>query len=562
MKKKNILISIAVSTLLLSSIANAKINTEDYNINANEIKSAKVIKLENQNISIEKGGTYLFFGKLENQNITVDVKDEEIVKIILDGASIKSSNLPAIYIKNAKKTILFTTNGSKNYITDSSKNSESAAIYSKDDLVILGNGLLDIQANKNDGIKSNDELYLNANINIHAVDDGIIGKDSIIVDGGTYKIDSKGDGLKSTNDEDSEKGFIEINNGSFNITSYKDSIQAVSYLKINNGEFNIKTKGEKSKDISSKGLKSANVIELNGGKFTINTIDDSIHSNNTITINNGYFDLTSKDDGVHAEKKLVINGGEVFVKNSYEGIESNIIEINKGYVNLVSSDDALNAAGGTGSKFFMNGGKVVIDAKGDGVDVNGDVEMSGGTIIVNGPIERRNGPLDYDGDFKITGGVLVATGSAGMAQAPGKDSTQYSILMKLNPAVKANTLIHLESKDGEQIFSYKTKKESESIAFSSNKLKNNTIYNIYTSGSDSSNQEDGLYLNSQYSKGTLLKTFTTKGITTSDIEKRGHGGPRKGWFNFGGKPDYDRGHPDRRKGDHPEKKGKIYDETK
>lgn len=553
MRKKNILVSFAVSTLLFSSIANAKINEEDYKISSDEIKSAKEIKLDNQNLIIDKEGVYLFFGKLENQNITIDVKDDETVKIILDGVNIKSSNNPAIYVKNAKKTIIVTTKGSKNYLSDSSNNSESAALYSKDDLVILGNGLLDIQANKNDAIKSNDELYLNANITLESADDGIIGKDSIIVDGGTYKIISNGDGLKSSNDEDSQKGFIEINGGSFNISTYNDAIQVVSNLKINDGKFNIKTTGEKSKKVSSKGLKSSNNIELNGGEFIFETIDDSIHSNDSITINNGKFNISSKDDAVHAEKKLIVNDGEIIVTNSYEALEANEIEINGGYMNLLSSDDTLNGAGGYNPNIKITGGRVIIDAEGDGIDVNGDMQMSGGTVIVNGPTKRGNGPLDYDGDFEISGGVLVATGSSGMAQAPGQNSTQYSFLMELDPAISAGTFIHVKEKDAESIFSFKISKLAQNIAFSSSKLKDKTTYEIYTGGNDLSKGIDELYLTPNYSNGTVLKTFTTEGIVTSDVKRKGRGGPRKGWFGFfkGDRPDHHKGHGPRGEGDYP-----------
>ena len=42
-----------------------------------------------------------------------------------------------------------------------------------------------------------------------------------------------------------------------------------------------------------------------------------------------------------------------------------------------------------------------------------------------GDVYKRQG-------FNISGGYLVAAGSAGMAQAPGESSSQYSLLLNLS----------------------------------------------------------------------------------------------------------------------------------
>ena len=63
----------------------------------------------------------------------------------------------------------------------------------------------------------------------------------------------------------------------------------------------------------------------------------------------------------------------------------------------------------------ITGGTLSIDAEGDGLDSNGNVTMSGGIVIVNGPTQGGNGALDYNGTFEITGGTLVAAGTTDMA---------------------------------------------------------------------------------------------------------------------------------------------------
>lgn len=53
-----------------------------------------------------------------------------------------------------------------------------------------------------------------------------MGKDSITIKGGNITINASGDGLKSTNSEETEKGYIDIQGGTLNITSTNDGIQA------------------------------------------------------------------------------------------------------------------------------------------------------------------------------------------------------------------------------------------------------------------------------------------------------------------------------------------------
>lgn len=65
-------------------------------------------------------------------------------------------------------------------------------------------------------------------------------------------------------------------------------------------------------------------------------------------------------------------------------------------------------------------------AGGDGIDSNGDLNVSGGEIYVSGPTSDGDSALYYDGAATITGGTIVASGYSGMAQNFGSDSTQGS----------------------------------------------------------------------------------------------------------------------------------------
>ena len=73
------------------------------------------------------------------------------------------------------------TDGTSYIFDDAAKEEPNAAIFSKDDLTIKGTGLLTVRANFNDGINCNDDLKISAGttINITAVDDGLVGNESI-----------------------------------------------------------------------------------------------------------------------------------------------------------------------------------------------------------------------------------------------------------------------------------------------------------------------------------------------------------------------------------------------
>ena len=77
------------------------------------------------------------------------------------------------------------------------------------------------------------------NIEINAVDDGIVGKDLLAVKEGTITITAAGDALKASNDKDADKGNMVMENGSFNLKAEKDGIEAENAVLIGDGSFNI-----------------------------------------------------------------------------------------------------------------------------------------------------------------------------------------------------------------------------------------------------------------------------------------------------------------------------------
>lgn len=532
-------------------------------------------KVENNKVTITSTGTYSISGELKDGQIVVSAGEEDKVQIQLNNANITSSNSAPIYVKSAKRVVIGLIDGTKNTITDgenyvfedATTDEPNAAIFSKDDLTIIGTGSLVVNANYNNGITSKDDLKIeDGQIAVNSASDGLRGKDSIIILDGKITIDAKEDGMKSSNTEESEKGYIHIQGGILNIKSGQDGIQAETNAVISNGEINI-VSGEGSENSSSKngswgnwvdnqssgmkppgknntstteetnttsakGIKATSNITISGGNINIDSSDDSIHSNDTIIIKGGNIKVSSGDDGVHADSKIEINGGDVDIAKSYEGIESQSITINDGNIKVVSSDDGINAGGGDDAssisgrpcenkfnssskcEIVINGGYTVVDARGDGIDANGSITITGGTTIVNGPANNGNGALDYDKSCDISGGILIAAGSAGMAQSPSSTSSQNSVNVAL-PSQQANTIIHIEDEKGNEVITFAPSKQYQSVVVSSSKLKTGSTYKVSYGGTSTGELKDGLYTSGKYSGGTKSTSFKVSESVTN-----------------------------------------------
>lgn len=494
-------------------------------------------------VTISSAGTYSIKGSLSDGQIIVDTKDEDVVRIILNGADISCSTNSPVFIKNAEKTIIVLADNTKNsvkdgssYIFNDTEDEPNAVIFSKSNLTIYGNGSLTVNGNYNDGIACKDGLIIKSGaISVSAKDDGIRGKDYLIVKDGDIIVNAGGDGLKSDNTDDTTMGYISIETGTFNITSAGDALAAETDVLITDGNFILSSGGGSNKnvsgDISAKGIKGVVSVIIDGGDFSINSADDALHSNGNLKINSGTYAISAGDDGIHADSSIEINGGVIGISKSYEGIESAIITINDGDIHISSSDDGINGAGGNDGSgmqgwggqdassgnncLYINGGYIVVDGNGDGIDINGSIVMTGGDVIVNGPTENMNGALDYDASFKITGGFLVAAGSSGMAQIPGATSTQCSVLLNFRSSLQAGTLFNIQNSDGKSILSFVPTKRFQSIAFSSTELIKGSTYNVYYGGSSTGTFKDGLCLDGTYSPGTKLTSFTVTGVVTN-----------------------------------------------
>ena len=339
-------------------------------------------------LSLTEGGVYSISGVITDGYIYIDT--EENVKLVLEGVSVTNSSGAAIYCRSAKNLCIELAEGTENILTDGSsygfdgteesaeEDEPNAALYSKSDLIICGNGSLTVNGNYKGGIRCNDDLTVESgNITVTAVNNGIRGSDSVVIEDGSVTVNAGKDGIKSTNDTDENKGYVLISGGTFTVNAGEDGIQAEQELSVTGGTVNVTTTGEVASggndwgfggwggntwgetsddDTTSKGIKSGGAMLISGGEITVSSTDHCVHSAGTLNITDGVITLTSSSGkGISSHGDLQIDGGTIDVLKSTEGIESKaLFTINGGTISIVASDDGMNSGGGSDYFGFNN----------------------------------------------------------------------------------------------------------------------------------------------------------------------------------------------------------------
>ena len=400
------------------------------------------VQIEDGVVTIKAAGVYVLSGTFTDGTIVVDAGDDDKVQLVLDGVSITAADYAAIYAKNADKVFVTLAEGAGNSLTVSGDyvqtddNNVDAVIFAKCDLTLNGTGSLTVKDNTGHGIVSKDDLVVTGGTyTIYSQDHCLNGKDSVRIADGTFNLSCDEDGIHAGND-DQQDGYVYIEGGDINISV--------------------------------------------------------------------------GDDAIHAEGLLIITGGDIDVSKSCEGVEGDKILVTGGDIDVISSDDGFNAAGGSSGSgdnhdgfgggpgmggvdmdadndayILITGGTININANGDGIDSNGCIGITGGSVYVLGPSDNGNGAMDYGICAAITGGEIVAVGGSGMAQGFGDESTQCSALVNFDEWIDAGETITLTDSDGKEVLSYKVDKKFNSVVISTSDMKQGETYTL-TVGDQSS----------------------------------------------------------------------------
>ncbi len=218
---------------------------------------------------IEKAGTYRLRGSLQGGRVLIDAGKNEDITLILDGVEIASPDDPAIEIKRAGQARIILAEGSRNILRVGE--GAKAALFSKADLTLEGEGALEMEAPGGHGIQGKKGLSIRGgDTRLRVSKDGmkaggalaILGGQHVIVDsqeglegqsvliaGGVLDITARDDGINASGDEDTDPRqlpdpsgrdhWIRVEGGNLTITAQGDGLDANGELVISGGDIRI-----------------------------------------------------------------------------------------------------------------------------------------------------------------------------------------------------------------------------------------------------------------------------------------------------------------------------------
>ena len=438
-------------------------------------------------ITITKAGNYKLTGTYDGQ-IKVDAADSDMVRLILNNATITNSTGAAINVVEADEVVIYTASGTTNTVSDGSSYSDTAsgspdaAIYSKSDLTLAGEGTLKVEGKYEEGIHTTDGLVsASGTLEVNAANTGIKGKDYVDILDGTITVTATKDGIKATNDTDGNRGWVRLSGGTVNISAGDDGFKAERVLEISGGTLNITRANE--------GIE-AQYINILDGTVNVTSSDDGINASYSTT-------STSTESTTATSTNQSAQGGQTAQGNqSAPQAPSGTAgqapagggQAPSGTMGQPPAGGGAGGGMGGGGTFEVvdatiniTGGTVTVNANGDGIDSNGTATLSGGTLIVNGPFTGGNASLDTNGDLLLNGTTVAAGNSGDMFEAPSTNSTSGYVKISNVSNLSAGTTVQVTDSSGNVVANYKVTNSSTAlILVSSSKITKGESYTVYT----------------------------------------------------------------------------------
>lgn len=427
-------------------------------------------------ITITKAGNYKLTGTYEGQ-IKVEAADSDMIRLILNNATITNSTGAAINVVEADEVVIYTASSTTNTVSDGSSYSDTAsgspdaAIYSKSDLTLAGEGTLKVEGKYEESIHTSDGLVIaSGTLEVSAANTGIKGKDYVDILDGTVTVTASQDGIKATNDSDGNRGWVRLSGGIVNISAGDD------------------------------GFKAERVVEISGGTLNITQANEGIEAQ-YINILDGTVNVTSSDDGINASYSTTTTTDSTTATStnqSAQNRQNSAPQVPSGSAGQASAGGQApsgtmgqpQAGGGMGgggtfevvdATINISGGTVTVNANGDGIDSNGTPTLSGGTLIVNGPFTGGNASLDTNGDLLLNGTTVTAANSGDMFEAPSTNSTSGYVKISNVSNLSSGTTVQVTDSSGNVVANYKVTNSSTAlILVSRSKITKGESCTVYT----------------------------------------------------------------------------------
>ena len=525
------------------------------------------------NVIIKSAGRYVVSGTLDNGSIVVDADSTSKVWIRLNSAELNCSDDACIRIEQAEKVFLTTEQGTENSLTTSGF-SETAqadnvdgALFSRDDLTLNGAGSLTVRTVGANGIVSNDDLMITGGtIRVVADGDALHANDALRITDAKLELEAGDDGINLTGEE---SGLI-LCSGSITVKSGDKGLAAGDSVLILGGDLEI--------EAGTDGINATGTVRTEGGNLTITAGDDGIRADTAVEIAGGTIRIPSCYEGIEA-RTIDVSGGDISILPEDDGMNANgnsggfgggpggfggqpggfggerprtaegerpegeRPEIPGGERPQVPDEnrpsmpegeppvmpaDAFDGVQQPESStteeqetwIHVSGGSITIvnetarDA--DGLDSNGDIIITGGSIRISMINSGSNNALDYGsesgGRMIISGGDVIACGSYSMAEGFDTESGQCAMLYNFKRGAAGGTEIRLKDEDGNILLQYTVPCSFSSIAMSCPEMKQGESYTL-----EIGDTEDTI-------------TLTEMSAAFGDVESRGFGGN----MNWGG----------------------------
>lgn len=460
---------------------------------ATESKEASGGALQSKaDLKIKGKGSLTVLGYLNNGiHCTKDLKIKNgNISVTALGHGIKGKN--SVTVSGGTVTV---TSGKDGITSDETENEEKGFVTIEDGEIII--------TSVGDGVSAETTLTVTGDVI------------SIISGGGSANAQQKTDNMRdwwdfdnSASDDNSAscKGLkagkaLVISGGSITIDAQDDALHTDGDMTISGGECILSTGDD--------GAHAALSLTVLDGKITVLTSYEGLEANQ-ITLAGGELDITASDDGINAN-----GGSDGFSGGFGGGFGGRRSDMNSQSGDMTPPDNSNmqtppdgNAPSGnpptmpgqdaadstttddTTDKqpvLLITGGKITVNADGDGLDSNGDLRVEGGDITINGPSNGGNGALDIGtengGAGVIAGGTLIALGTSSMTENFGSTSTQCAFLVTMN-SFGAGETITITDSQGNVLYTGVTVKSANSVVFSSADLVVGETYTV-TIGSTS-----------------------------------------------------------------------------
>ncbi|MFY1689155.1 carbohydrate-binding domain-containing protein [Plantactinospora sp. WMMB782] len=422
-------------------------------------------------VTITAPGTYEVTGTLNDGYLNVDTSASGTVELILSGATITNSSNAPLQVADADQVVITLAAGTTSRLTDATRYVYPDPNTDEPNAALFSSADLRITGSGALNVRGN--AY-----------DGITSKDGLVIESGTITVNAVDDGIRG-------KDFLDITGGTLDVTAGGDGIKS----------------------------------------------DDTEADRGRLAISNGTVRVSAGDDAIKGENTVAISGGNVTVTNAFEAVESRQITISGGNVDVTARDDALNATEEGYGDFDVapnafvriTGGTTLVNSTIDGIDSNGSVTVTAGTVVVSGPSTGSpgEGAIDSNGPVYFNGGTVLGAGSTSMAVLSlPPTSGQGWVAPQLSSSQPAGALLHLVS--GNQVIaSYRAPKSFREVVFSSNRIQNGQTYDVYLGGSLSGTTVGGMATTGGSIAGASRLMTVTAGQYRGGLVGWPPGGP--GW---------------------------------